>query len=121
MATGLFLISPDGGLVGLDESGYETESVLQALIADYPELIPGDQVRPDAPRRWLLVAREAALAPDADSAGRWSVDHLLLDQDGVPTRGGEAELGHADPAGSRRSAVGVRGECRRLLVRRSNP
>jgi hypothetical protein len=33
----------------------------------------------------LLVAREAPLASDEDGADRWSVDHLFLDQDAVPT------------------------------------
>jgi len=33
----------------------------------------------------LLVAREASLASEEDGAGRWSVDHLFLDQDAVPT------------------------------------
>ena len=103
MVSGLFLMPPGGGLVGLEQSDYETEDVLQRLIAQYPELIPGDQVRPNAPRRWALVVREAALAPDADSAGRWSVDHLLLDQDGVPTL---VEVKRSSDTRIRREVVG---------------
>ncbi len=37
------------------------------------------------PRRWLLIKREAELASDVDGSNRWSVDHLFLDQDGIPT------------------------------------
>ena len=34
---------------------------------------------------WLLSKREAELASEQDGASRWSVDHLFLDQDGIPT------------------------------------
>jgi hypothetical protein len=33
----------------------------------------------------LLISREVALASEEDGAGRWSVDHLFLDQDAIPT------------------------------------
>jgi hypothetical protein len=33
----------------------------------------------------LLVSREAPLASEQDGPGRWSVDHLFLDQDAIPT------------------------------------
>ena len=72
-------------LVEMRETPYEAEEVLQALIARFPSLLAGDQYSGDAPRRWLLVGREAALPDDEDAAGRWSVDHLFLDQDAVPT------------------------------------
>jgi hypothetical protein len=39
----------------------------------------------DAPCRWLLVRREATVPDDTDSAGRWAIDHVFVDQDGVPT------------------------------------
>ena len=67
------------------ETAYDTEDVLQALIARFPDLLAGDQLPGDVPRRWLLIGREAALPAEEDGAGRWSVDHLFLDQDGVPT------------------------------------
>ena len=31
---------------------------LQTLLEKNPVLLPGDQISPDDPRRWLLVARE---------------------------------------------------------------
>jgi len=37
------------------------------------------------PRRWLLVSREAPVSSEEDGTNRWSVDHLFLDQDAVPT------------------------------------
>jgi hypothetical protein len=37
------------------------------------------------PRRWTLVAREAGLPSEEDGADHWWVDHLFLNQEGVPT------------------------------------
>ena len=45
----------------------------------------GDSVNPTAPRRWLLVRKEAGLADSEDTGARWSLDHLFFDQDAVPT------------------------------------
>jgi len=75
----------DGALVEMNESGYVTEALLQGYLARHPDLLAGDQIDSTAPRRWLLVAQEAPLASEEDGAGRWSVDHLFLDQDAVPT------------------------------------
>ncbi len=69
----------------MNESGYVTEALLQGYLARHPDLLAGDQIDSTAPRRWLLVAQEAPLASEEDGAGRWSVDHLFLDQDAVPT------------------------------------
>ena len=82
---GIFLIQNDGQLVEMAEQAYDSESLLQQFLAQYPNLLAGDQMDTAAPRRWLLVSREMALASEEDGAGRWSVDHLFLDQDAVPT------------------------------------
>jgi hypothetical protein len=82
---GIYLIQDSGRLVEMTEQPYGTEELLQKLLADYPNLLAGDQVDKDVPRRWLLVSREVSLASEEDGAGRWSVDHLFLDQDAVPT------------------------------------
>jgi hypothetical protein len=58
---------------------------LQELLAKYPNLLAGDQIDSDEPRRWLLVSRKVPLASEEDGVGRWSVDHLFLDQDAIPT------------------------------------
>lgn len=85
MSGGIYLMRDDGELVEMNERGYDTESLLQGYLAQHPDLLAGDQIDSTAPRRWLLVAREAPLASEEDGAGRWSVDHLFLDQDAVPT------------------------------------
>jgi hypothetical protein len=82
---GVYLIQDSGQLVEMREEAYASEDLLQRLLADYPNLLAGDQISSDDPRRWVLVAREASVAAEDDGPGRWSVDHLFLDQDAIPT------------------------------------
>ena len=103
MAAGVFVIQEDGGLVEMSESGYETEAVLQELIARYPNLLVGDQIDSESPRRWLLVSRELGLASEKDGANRWSLDHLFLDQDAIPTL---VEVKRSSDTRIRREVVG---------------
>lgn len=82
----VFLVANDkANLLPMDETAYVTEDDLQSLLARYPDLLPGDQVDPDDPRRWLLIAREMPVPGAETETGRWSLDHLFLDQDGIPT------------------------------------
>ena len=84
MSGGIYLVQ-GGDLVEMAEQDYASEARLQELLAKYPNLLAGDQIDSDEPRRWLLVSREVSLASEEDGTGRWSVDHLFLDQDAVPT------------------------------------
>jgi hypothetical protein len=81
----IYLIQDDDRLVEMAEQEYDSEDLLQKLLAQYPNLLAGDQINNMAPRRWLLVKREAGLPSEDGGADRWSVDHLFLDQDAVPT------------------------------------
>lgn len=82
----IFLISQEGeNLIPMTETMYSAEDILQALLVQYPDLLPGDQITPESPRRWLLVAREMGVPGAEHETGRWSLDHLFLDQDGIPT------------------------------------
>jgi hypothetical protein len=71
-------------LVEMVEQPYEAEGVLQQLLADYPNLLAGDQDS-EVRKRWLLVKRELGVAAKEDAPDRWSLDHLFLDEEGVPT------------------------------------
>jgi len=82
---GIYLLRGEDELLEMVEQPYDTEDILQALIAKFPSLLAGDQFGESGPRRWLLLAREAGLPSEEDGGGRWSVDHLFLDQDAVPT------------------------------------
>lgn len=72
-------------LEALEESAFAAEDELQALIAAHPELLDGEQIRPGDARRWILIKREKGIAAAAGSGALWSVDHLIVDQDAVPT------------------------------------
>ncbi len=82
----IFLVDQDKKeLVPVEETGYAVEEELQVYLADYPDLLPGDQINPEDPRRWLLVAREMGIPGEEAGGDKWSLDHLFLDQDGTPT------------------------------------
>ncbi len=85
MSGSIYAIQDDKRLVEMAEKAYDSEDLLQKLLADYPSLLAGDLIDPKAPRRWILVRREAELPSEEAGAGRWSVDHLFLDQDAIPT------------------------------------
>lgn len=82
----IFLLGQDAlHLRPMIESGYVTEADLQQLLARYVDLLPGDQIEPENPRRWLFVGREVGIPAAADEGGWWSLDHLFIDQDAIPT------------------------------------
>lgn len=85
MSGNIYLVQDSGELQEMLESPYDSEDRLQTLLANYPNLLAGNQINSDSPRRWLLVSREVALPSEEGGYGRWSVDHLFLDQDGIPT------------------------------------
>ncbi|MBK7691370.1 MAG: hypothetical protein IPJ31_09705 [Bacteroidetes bacterium] len=84
MPESIFLLN-NGQLIEMNESTYLSEDLLQKLLADYPSLISGSQIDSERPRRWLLVSREFGVPDEKDKGNRWSLDHLFIDQDGIPT------------------------------------
>lgn len=81
----LYLLQDNNDMIRLEPISFESEGEFQALLERFPELIPGNQIDRDEPRRWLLIGREVGI-PDSDEAfNRWSLDHLFIDQDGIPT------------------------------------
>jgi hypothetical protein len=100
---GIFLLRGDDELVPMTAQPYDTEDVLQALLARFPDLLAGDQLGGAAPRRWLLISRETAVPSEEDGAGRWSLDHLFVDQDAVPTL---VEVKRSSDTRIRREVVG---------------
>lgn len=76
----------DQRLHATNDALFSNEDELQALIAHDHSLLCGDQITPnDDPRRWILIGREVDLPDDDESAFRWRMDHLFIDQDAVPT------------------------------------
>ncbi len=103
MAERIYIRGEGGGLEPLEEEPFSTEDELQALIAEHPELLDGEQMRPGDPRRWILVTREKGIAQSSGTGARWSVDHLLIDQDAVPTL---AEMKRGSNPEIRRTIIG---------------
>lgn len=103
VGTGMFVIRDDGQLVEMAEQPYDTEDLLQRLLAQYPNLLVGDQMNASSPRRWLLISRETGIPSAEGAADRWSLDHLFLDQDGIPTL---VEVKRSSDTRIRREVVG---------------
>jgi len=81
----IFLITSDGSLERAPHSKYASEDLLQKLVNDHPDILVGEQIDPDNPPRWLIIQREAGIPDREGGSDRWSIDHLLLDQNGRPT------------------------------------
>jgi len=103
MSRKIFLIQKDNNLTPLTEEMYLTEDRFQTLLEKYPDLLAGDQMDEDNPRRWLLVSREVGIPGEEEGSGRWSLDHLFLDQDAIPTL---VEVKRSTDSRIRREVVG---------------
>ena len=103
MGERIFSLTGENALEALEEQRFSSEDDLQALIANYPELLDGEQISPGDPRRWILVSREKGISESSGTSSRWFLDHLIIDQDGVPTL---AELKRGSSREIRRTIVG---------------
>lgn len=103
MADDIFIIQDNGTLVEMNQQDYDSEALLQGLLAEYPKLLAGGQIDSSSPRRWLLIKREMGIPGEQDGNERWSVDHLFLDQDAVPTL---VEVKRSSDTRIRREVVG---------------
>jgi len=102
MSPGVFVVRDTGELVEMAERPYATEAVLQKLLEDYPSLLLAEDGS-EGRSRYVLVKREAGLPAQEGGVGRWSVDHLFLDQEGVPTL---VEVKRSSDSRIRREVVG---------------
>ena len=102
MAERIFTVV-NGKLEAFEEQSFSREDELQVLIAEHPELIDGEQIRPGDARRWILVTREKGIAESSTAPAKWALDHLIIDQDAVPTL---AELKRGANSEIRRTIVG---------------
>jgi hypothetical protein len=99
----IFIIQDNGTLIEMERSDYVTEDIFQKLLEEYPALIPGAQIDNDNPRKWLMIGREVGIPGENDGCERWSLDHLMLDQDGIPTF---VEVKRASDTRIRREVIG---------------
>ena len=100
----IYLLADQGDLSEMTEERFDTEAALQKLIAEHPELLAGEQIDPHDPPRFVLVKREKGIAETSETArSRWAVDHLLIDQNAMPTL---VEVKRGDNRELRRTVVG---------------
>jgi len=87
----------------MEPAEFATEDDFQRLLSRFPELLVGDQIDPQSPRRWILVRREQPISTGEIGASQWSIDHVFLDQDGIPTL---VEIKRQSDSRIRREVVG---------------
>jgi len=89
-------------LTEMRSAPFESEDVFQSFLAEFPNLLSNHEFGESEPRRWMLVSREQSVPDSLGAGGRWSLDHLFLDQDGVPTL---IEVKRASDTRARREVV----------------
>lgn len=72
----------DGRITPANEALYQTEADLQLLIAENPRLLLRDP--DDSERELYLIRQELPLQDTQNGPFSYSLDHLFIDQDGVP-------------------------------------
>ena len=99
----IFLLENGNELVEMEEKEYASELLLQDLIAEHPDLLAGDQMDEENPKRWLLIKKEQEMYSEEEGSNVVYLDHLFLDQDGVPTL---VEVKRSSDTRIRREVVG---------------
>jgi hypothetical protein len=99
----IFLLNKDGKLIELNEKTFNSENQFQELLEKYSNLISGSQISPEDPRRWILISREVGIPSEENGGNLWSIDHLFIDQDGIPTL---VEVKRSTDSRLRRNVVG---------------
>ncbi|MGW0906215.1 hypothetical protein [Streptomyces sp. NPDC002853] len=91
------------GLQTLEPTGFETEAEFQQLLARHPRVLDFGSLADGQPLRLVLVAREMGVPTSAETGRAFSLDHLFVDADGVPTL---VEVKRASDTRIRREVVG---------------
>jgi hypothetical protein len=58
---------------------------LQTILNNNFNLLPGDQIEPEEPCRWMLIKREMPVPDPTTGTERWLIDFLFVDQRCTPT------------------------------------
>jgi len=101
--SGVFLLRGEDSLVPMQPGKFAFENDFQRLLARFPELLVGDQIDPQNPRRWILIKREQGISTGEAGSPTWAVDLVFLDQDGIPTL---VEIKRKEDSRLRRGVVG---------------
>src|ERR1035438_4287250 len=104
MMSNVYVVSEDGDSEPMIPVLCKNEDKeLQNLLKNNFDLLPGDQIDPDSPCRWMLIKREMPVPDPCTGTDRWSIDFLFVDQKATPTF---VECKRYLDTRSRREAVG---------------
>ena len=96
MTEKIFLIDQANVLTELPQAPYESEELLQRLLADRPAFLRSASA---TGARLLFICRELGIPEELAGADRWALDHLFVDREGVPVL---VEVKRANDTRSRR-------------------
>jgi len=100
----VYTVNPNGTTVMMDTVICKNEDKeLQCLLLNNFDLLPGDQIDPEAPCRWMLIKREMPVPDPYTGVDRWSMDFFFVDQNATPTF---VECKRFLDTGSRRKVIG---------------
>ena len=85
MSGSIYLLSQNDKITELKETNYKNEDFFQSLIEKYPNILAGDQIDPNNPRKWILISREMGVPDSENCSNQWLLDHIFSDQDAIPT------------------------------------
>lgn len=82
----IFIKEPNGRMTELNQVRCTNEiKEVQDLLDDNFSLVPGDQIKPADPRRWMMIKREMPIPDPNSGADRWSLDFVAVDQSAMLT------------------------------------
>ncbi|MGK7927544.1 MAG: hypothetical protein AB4290_20265 [Spirulina sp.] len=85
MSGGIYLIQGNDRLVAMNERPYDSETLLQDLLDKYPNLLGLDRPDDRPGQDWLIIKRTGSIPTEDIRIERWSLNHLFLDRQGIPT------------------------------------
>lgn len=91
-----------GELHEMTELPYDSEEEFQKTLASHPRLLDFGTLRDGSARRLVLVGREVGVPASEVSGAAFSLDHLFVDADAVPTL---VEVKRASDTRARREVV----------------
>lgn len=103
MSGGIYLIQGDNQLVAMEEKPYDSEALLQELLEQYPNLLGVERADHHSSAQWLLIKRTGNIPTDDMGVERWSLNHLFLDHQAIPTL---VEVQHEGERRPRREIIG---------------
>lgn len=95
----IYTVSSGNELTRLERQPYDSEDLLQRLLADHPDVL-GEAV--GTKDGLLLIGREHGVPDTMDGSGRWSLDHLFVDRNAIPVL---VEVKRATDTRNRREVV----------------